>query len=52
MAGGRFKLSRAISDLGGGAVVMGIENNETKVNLALKLVGPQLFVYRDFYAKE
>ena len=52
MAGGRFKLSRAISDLGGGPVIMGIENNEKKVNLAVKLVGPQLVIYRDFYAKE
>ena len=33
-------------------MVMGIENNEKKVNLALKLVGPQLGIYRDFYAKE
>ena len=31
---------------------MGIENNEKKVNLAMKLVGPQLVSYRDFYANE
>ena len=30
VAGGRFKLSRAISELGGGPVIMGIENNEKK----------------------
>ena len=52
VAGGRLKLSRAIGDLGRGPVIMGIANNEKKANLALKLVGPQLVIYRDFYAKE
>ena len=45
IAAGRFKLSRAISELGGGDVSVGVENNEKEVRLAFKLIGPELVIY-------